>query len=151
MRPDGPYLKELARRGYLSQSCGRCGSTGPHNVGAGAGPHPFWVRCSACGAKVCFPPKPGNFDKRRHQGEYRQAWRDLLGGQLVCAFCGISEDHATAFHVDHMVDKAGAGELIDEFWNTLPLCNACHNIKTSLRAMTRRAARTGAVAIEDVA
>lgn len=139
LRPDVAYVTELARRGYLSRPCSKCGSTGPHNLGDGAGPHLYRVRCGVCGDKICFPPKPGNFDRRRHQDDYRVAWRELLGGRLICALCGITEDEATGFHIDHMVDKVDAGgQLIDEFWNTQPLCNICHSVKKSAQALRRR-------------
>lgn len=140
MRPDRSYIAELASRGYLHRPCGRCGHAGPQTVGAGAGPHPYRIRCARCDANLGFPPKPGNFDKRRHQSDHRTAWRDLLGGRLACAWCGIVEGPGTTFHIDHLYGKVDRGQLVDEFWNTMPLCNICHTFKNSTQAMRRRPA-----------
>lgn len=138
LRPDAPYTDELARRGYFHRPCGSCGYSGPHELGEGAGPHPYRIRCSRCGGKVCFPPKPDNFDKRRHQSEFRATWRDLFGGHLICAICAVPEAEASSFHIDHIIGKTDAGLLIDEFWNTLPLCNICHTEKGLIQARRRR-------------
>jgi hypothetical protein len=38
--------------------CPRCGSTGPHRSGPGAGPHHTRLVCGACGACLRWLPKP---------------------------------------------------------------------------------------------
>jgi hypothetical protein len=65
--------------------CPRCGSTGPHQSGPGAGPHYQRLFCGACGAFLKWLPKPrpavqevGGFPipeaERRRQ---LTTWRDV--------------------------------------------------------------------------
>jgi hypothetical protein len=70
--------------------CPRCGSTGPHHSGPGAGPHYQRLLCGQCSAFLRWLPKPRSIvpvgeESLRTDAERRRAlttWQDVAPRSL---------------------------------------------------------------------
>ena len=89
--------------------------------------------------RVTTNRKPKAKTRRDRNPEWKRAWREQLGGPLVCAMCGLSEKAVSQMDIDHIVELQDGG--VDEMWNTVPLCGSCHTWKNSARALIRAARR----------
>ncbi len=127
--------------------CSRCKSTNFIEKPDEKGVHYAKLCCADCGQYIRWVPKPKNAGKEKvNNGKWREKWREKLGGELVCFWCGIKESATRmGFHIDHVLPRKRGGK--DEFENTQPLCAACH---WSRHADIYRAESSNLVKLEDL-
>lgn len=58
----------------LEIACPRCGALDTGRLGPGAGPHPFRLVCSACGAFIKWLSKRSLAERQARAAFFRKAW-----------------------------------------------------------------------------
>ena len=98
-------------------------------------------KCFRSSAQKAQPPRqPWQHDKSSHERGYGHAWRKLrrklLDDEPLCRLCKQAGRVAAATSVDHIKPKMAGGG--DQITNLQPLCEECHQRKSSREGRTGR-------------